>query len=78
MPLINPAATFSQDQFPLGERAGATIPRPAGPSSPQFGKANAAYFEFKTPVNFAEGRGVHDHADAELRSSTRSASSACR
>ena len=52
--LINPAATFSQDQFPIANVLG-NNPATGWAIAPQYGKANAALFEFKTPVAFSKG-----------------------
>ncbi len=52
--LVNPVATFAQDQFPLANSLG-NNPATGWAIFPQAGKANAGHFEFKTPVAFAQG-----------------------
>jgi hypothetical protein len=72
--LINPVATFAQDQFPLANALG-NNPATGWAIAPQFGKAHAGHFEFKTPVNFPKGaeftitmtQSFRDHAIGKFR-----------
>lgn len=53
-PLTNAQATFSQDQFPVGNAID-NNPATGWAISPQFGKPSEALFQFRTPVKFDGG-----------------------
>ena len=52
--LVNPAATFAQDQFPVINALG-NNPATGWAISPMFGKEHSAYFQFANPVNYPKG-----------------------
>ncbi len=53
VPLTNPKSTFNQDQFPIANAIDNNLTT-GWAISPQFGKANSAYFQIQTPTLFKD------------------------
>jgi hypothetical protein len=52
--LVNPVATFAQEQFPIANALG-NNPATGWAIAPEFGKATTGYFQFAAPLNFKKG-----------------------